>query len=182
MLDLNFDPFPLLTTELFTLRQIIPADGNEIFIQRSHPIALKYINRVPAANLEEALAFITKITGLLESNESVIWAIVPKGEEKLVGTICLWNIDKELDRAETGYGLHPDYFGKGIMSEVLSAVSNYGFQQMKLKRIDAYTHKDNKASLRLLEKNKFLRNHAFEADFEDKKELEYNTIHTLLPD
>lgn len=51
---------------------------------------------------------------------------------------------------------------------------------MRLRRIDAYTHKDNVASRRLLEKNNFERNFDFEITYEDKAELEYNVIYSRL--
>ena len=93
--------------------------------------------------------------------------------------MCLWNIEKENDLAELGYSLHPDYFGKGIMSEALLKIIAYGFENMKLRRIDAYTHKHNQPSLKLLAKHGFVRNTAFEAVYKDKAELEYNVIYTL---
>ena len=97
-----------------------------------------------------------------------------------MGLICLWNIEKENDLAEVGYSLHHAYFGKGIMNEVLARVVKFGFEEVKLKRIDAYTNKNNTASLKLLEKNKFVRNLAFEQEYEDKEEMEYNTIYTRI--
>lgn len=180
MLQLNFTPFPVLSTERLILRKLKEEDVDEIFIQRSHPTIQKFIKRTPAANKEDALEWIKKVTQLEADNESINWVIVPKGENKLIGCICLWNIEKELERAEAGYSLHPDYFGKGIMSEALAAITKYGFETMKLARIDAYTNKDNLASLALLKKNNFERNFDFEKDFEDKEELEYNVIYSRL--
>ncbi len=178
MLALNFTPFPILTTNRLVLRKLNLEDAEEMFVQRSHPEIQKYIKRTPAANMEEAKAFIEKVLHNEKNNETITWAITLKGTNKLIGSICLWNIEKEKHLAEVGYSLHPDYFGKGIMSEVIATVIIYGFEKMKLTRIDAYTNKNNLASLRLLEKNMFIRNHTFEKEYEDKKELEYNVIYT----
>jgi ribosomal-protein-alanine N-acetyltransferase len=42
------------------------------------------------------------------------------------------------------------------MQEALSAVIDYGFQQMHLNAIEAYTHPQNVKSIKLLEKNNFV--------------------------
>jgi len=182
MLNLNFHPFPTLSTGRLLLRELSLEDAPEIFIQRSHPVIQKYIKRQPAANIEEAKQFIERMLRQEKNNETITWAIVPKGEIKLIGLLCLWNIEKENQLAEVGYGLHPDHFSKGIMTEALLEVAAFGFKKIKLQRIDAYTNKNNRASLRLLEKNGFTRNVAFEETYPDKEELEYNTIYTLLND
>ena len=179
MLVLNFNPFPVLQTERLVLRKITMHDAPEVFIQRSHPIIQKYIKRVPALSVAEAKEHILKITDLEKNNKSITWAITIKGNDKLIGSICLWNIEPELNKAEVGYSLHPDYYNKGIMSEALQKVVEYGFATMQVTSIDAYTNKDNLASLALLKKNGFVRNKDFEERMPDKTELEYNQVHTL---
>ena len=73
----------------------------------------------------------------------------------LVGTICLWNFSDDKKTAETGYELMPSYQGKGIMDEALGEMINYAFGKLKLHAIDAFTHRENKASAKLLEKQGF---------------------------
>jgi len=179
MLELNFTPYPTLVTERLVLRELSLDDAPEMFIQRSHPVIGKFIKRAPAVNIDEAREFIERMLQNEKNNESITWAITLKDENKLIGSICLWNIEKETHVAEVGYSLHYDYFGKGIMNEALSEIVKYGFEKMNLHRIDAYTNKNNSASLKLLLRNKFDRNHTFEANYEDKEELEYNVIYTL---
>ena len=58
MLKLNFNPFPLITTERLVLRQVSSFDVNEIFFLRSDEEVLRYIQRKPAKNIEEAIQFI----------------------------------------------------------------------------------------------------------------------------
>lgn len=53
--------------------------------------------------------------------------------------------------------LYPDAEGKGLMQEALSAVIEYGFATLKLKSIEAYTHKDNSRSTALLIRNFFVK-------------------------
>ena len=53
---------------------------------------------------------------------------------------------KDQKTAEIGYDLHPQFHKKGIMTEALSCILNYGFKNLELENIEAYTHKENKAS------------------------------------
>lgn len=165
MLKLNFTPFPVLVTERLILRKVKKSDANEIFILRSDARVMKYLDRAPAESLNDAHSFIKLITRQEKYNEAVTWAITIKGNPKLIGTICYWNIKPEHYRAETGYVLLPEYHGKGIMHEALVVVLNYGFNVMKLHSIEANVNPANQASIKLLEKNKFVREAYFKENY-----------------
>jgi RimJ/RimL family protein N-acetyltransferase len=58
--------------------------------------------------------------------------------------------------AEIGYWLGEEFWGKGIMSEVVPAFVNYCFEKFSLKRISAAAYSSNPASARVLEKAGFV--------------------------
>ena len=147
----NLKTFPILKTERLTLRQLSENDVQEIFTLRSDAIINKYLDRKPSKTLEDALEFIEKI----EKNSLSYWAIVQKGKQKLVGTICLFDISDELKKCEIGYELLTEYQGKGIMREAAKKIIEYSTQTLGLKTIDAYTHKDNQSSSNLLNELNF---------------------------
>ena len=147
----NLKTFPILTTERLTLRQLSDNDVQEIFLLRSDTLVNKYLDRQPSKTLEDALEFIEKI----KKNSFSYWAIAQKGNDRLVGTICLFDISEELKKCEIGYELLTDYQGKGIMREAATKIIEYSFQTLGLKTIDAYTHKDNQSSTNLLKELKF---------------------------
>jgi [ribosomal protein S5]-alanine N-acetyltransferase len=124
---MNFTPFPNLFTERLSLRQMNNNDEEEIFLLRSDERVLQYIDIPKAETIDDARKFIDKINGFILNNESILWAISLKNSTTLIGTICFWNIDKENSVAETGYILHPDLQGKGIMQEALQKIIDYGF-------------------------------------------------------
>ena len=165
MLSLNFNPFPVLSTERLILRQVKPEDVNEIFFLRSDERVLRFLGKDPATSTEEASFFIKKINELEKNNDGITWGITLKDEEKLIGTICYWNITKEHYRAEIGYALHPDYHGKGIMQEAISEVIKYGFTKIKLHSVEAKVDPNNASSIKLLERNNFIREGLFKEDF-----------------
>ena len=155
-MNLNFIPFPTLTTERLILRRMNITDQNEIFFLRSNENVLEFIDIPKAETVDDAIKFIEKINNYIEANESIMWAITLKENNTLVGTICFWNIDAENKKAEIGYMLHPQFQGKGIMQEAVQKVIEYGFESLQLNSIVAGFQKNNLRSLKLLERNGFI--------------------------
>lgn len=157
MSNFNFSPFPLLSTERLHLRNVELSDDLEIFFFRSDVRMLEFIDRAPANEIEEVRIFIKKIQGGIQNGECIEWGICLKNNPQLLGTICLWNISIENNSAEVGYVLHPNQQGKGIMQEALISVLEYGFRIMKLDSIEAVLDPANMRSVRILEKNSFVK-------------------------
>ena len=73
----------------------------------------------------------------------------------------------------SGYALHPDQQGKGLMQEAMTAVLEYGFKIMKLHSIEANVNPNNLSSIKLLVRNNFVReayykeNYFFDGKFYD---------------
>ena len=152
---MNFIPFPTLTTDRLILRKANKADGNEILFLRSDPSVNKYINRPPTNNLKDAEDFMERIENGIQKGQNINWNITLKNDPKMIGSICIWNFSEDQKTGEVGYDLHPQFHGKGMMSEALKCVVKYGFQELGLEKIEAYTHRENESSKRLLENNNF---------------------------
>jgi ribosomal-protein-alanine N-acetyltransferase len=63
--------------------------------------------------------------------------------------------DVHLYTAELGYWLSEDFWGHGIASEAVPAVTEYCFENFPLRRISAEPYANNPASVRVLEKAGF---------------------------
>ena len=70
----------------------------------------------------------------------------------MIGTINLGNVVESCFMADTSYMLSPQYWGRGIMTEVLQAILNYGFSEIELNRIQAEVFDGNIASEHVLKK------------------------------
>ena len=181
MLEINFNPFPLLETERILLRQMTKDDAEEIFFLRSDETVLKYLNKEPAKNKAEVEEFINRINQSVVSNEAIMWGIALKENPSVcIGYICYWNIRKEHYRAEIGYVLHPDYWRKGIMKEVIVKIIDYGFTSMHLHSIDAVINPGNDASAALLESLGFTKDAHFKEDFFFNGKFWDTVIYSLL--
>lgn len=59
--------------------------------------------------------------------------------------------------AEVWYKIHPNYWNKGIATEVLTKMVHYAFTELNLHRIQAGCAVANVASIKVLEKVGFIR-------------------------
>jgi RimJ/RimL family protein N-acetyltransferase len=71
----------------------------------------------------------------------------------LVGIISLKNIDLYNKNANLGYWIGELYWGNGIASESVALVITHAFSVLGLEEVYAYVYSENKASMRVLEKN-----------------------------
>jgi len=156
MVNRNFTPFPILTTERLTLRKLSTDDQQAIFALRSDPAINKYLDRAPSKTIEDAINFINKINDHIQKNNSIYWVITLRETKIVVGTICLYDFSDEKNTCEIGYELMTKFQGQGIMKESAEAVTAYAFQTMQAHKIVAFTHKQNQHSTQLLTKLNFL--------------------------
>ena len=151
--QIRLKTIPTFGTERLSLRQLAVSDVEEIFLLRADDLINKYLGRQAFRTWEEALGFIEKV----KSNNLYYWAITQKGKNKLLGTICLFNVSSELSKGEIGYELLTEYQGNGIMEESAIKIIQFAFETLELKAIDAFTHIENQSSTDLLKRLNFSR-------------------------
>lgn len=150
--------YPQFITDRLVLNKLKPFDDLKIELLRSDEVVNRYIDRPKTSSRKDAIAFIQKINGGIDRGEKVYyWAIRLLDQPDLIGTICIWNFSEEDRKAELGYELLPRFHGKGLMDESLKEIISFAFHVLKLHKLEAYTHKENDASVRLLRRNGFLK-------------------------
>ena len=127
-------------------------DYEDLYKIRFHPEVLKHIKRDIVKDKLEMKTFISERLEAVKNNNLCFWGISKINNPKLIGTICLWNFNESKTVAEVGYELHPEFHGKGLMSEAMKTVLNFGFSTLNIKSIEAFTSKHNKSSKSLLNK------------------------------
>jgi ribosomal-protein-alanine N-acetyltransferase len=143
--------FSNLTTDRLFLRELRLDDAEEIFRLRSNKEVNDLIDRPNAETVDDAIEFIRKIQAIAANHGVIMWVITLIGDAKLIGTILYWHIEWEKNEAEIGYELLPEYQGKGIMTEALEKVIEFGFKELKFNMITADPNERNERSIRLLE-------------------------------
>ena len=100
---------------------------------------------------KDAQAWITAAT-----NQNPETNFVIANNNELIGGIGLmFQPDVYRFSAEIGYWIAEPFWGKGIASLALTALSKYAFEQFGLNRIFAGVFQGNRASMRVLEKSGF---------------------------
>lgn len=177
----NFQPFPEIITDRLILKEITSNDADSIFYLRSDPEMNKYLDRDPMATVTEAIEWISKANNLVSKNEGIDWGIyLVSDPNKLIGAISYWRLIKEHYRAELGYLLHQDHQGKGIMSEAMIAVIDYGFNKLKLHSIEANINPDNQKSISLLERHGFVKEGHFRENYHFNGKFVDSAIYSLI--
>ncbi len=120
--------------------------------------------------------------GLSTHNKKFLYhQLIDKKTRAIIGWCGFhtWYIDH--NRAEIGYGLFDDdYKNKGIMSEAIVSIVNYGFDNMNLERIEAFVSPNNTPSKKLLKRMKFKKEgHLKHHYFHDNK-MEDSIVFALL--
>ena len=79
------------------------------------------------------------------------WALEDRASGKFAGHCGLWFPEGWGD-VEVGYGIMPEFRGKGYASEAAARVRNYGYREKGIARLVSYIDPSNSASLRVAEK------------------------------
>jgi ribosomal-protein-alanine N-acetyltransferase len=147
-------PFPDLELgDMIVLRELQKLDAMDLLNYLTHEEVHRFINEEDTPrNLREAEGEVHYWSGLFKHRRSIYWAIARKDTNQVIGT-CGYNIwSRTHDRAEISYDLAYEYWGQGLMTSILRLIVKYGFEQMKLKRIQATVVLENKGSIRVLQK------------------------------
>ena len=182
MLNLDFAPFPVLTTTRLTLREPQIADADALFVLRSNPALMAFIPRPVAQTVADAAAVLEMMRDRQAHQEGLNWVLTRSDTAELVGTIGYVHIYPEAHRAEIGYMLRADCHGQGLMDEALQATLAYGFGPMRLHSIEAVIRPENTPSRRLVERNGFTQEGYFkENQFFDGRYLDSVVYSRLAP-
>lgn len=165
MLELNFNPFPILETDRLVLRRTVLDDAKDYFFLRSSPIAMKHICKPLHTSIEDTKNMIYKINEMIAFNDGISWAVCLKSDNKMIGSVSFHRIEKEHYRAEIGYMLHPDYWRQGIVSEAVEAIISYGFNTLNLHSIEAHIDPTNIGSEKVLQKFNFVKEAYFKENY-----------------
>lgn len=134
--------FPTIKTGRLLLRQFADSDLEHVFKGLSHPEIVKYYG-VSYQTLEatkEQMQFFAE----LERNETGIWwAVCALEDGTFYGGGGLNNLNKEHKKAEIGFWLLPEFWGKGIMTEAMPVICTYGFKNLGLHRIEGFVETEN---------------------------------------
>ncbi|MFK7773763.1 MAG: GNAT family N-acetyltransferase [Saprospiraceae bacterium] len=172
--------FKKLTTDRLILRILSPEVYDFIYENFTAEEQMKFLG---LSSKEELVKEKNKYdNGLSMFNKSFRgFQLIDKSSDKIIGWCGFHIWYTEHSRAEIGYNISIEsYKQKGLMSEALESILEYGFSEMNLHRIEALVANYNIPSLKLLDKMNFkkegvLRQHYFVND-----QMEDSVVYSLL--
>lgn len=139
-----------LTTPRLVLRAIRLEDADAFHPIYSDPETMRYWSDKPVKNLEQTLETVRADVEALAQGKGLFWSVCLDGA--VIGKCVLFQFSMRNLRAEIGYVLRREFWGKGLMQEALGEVIRHAFEDLGLHRIEADTDPANQGSLKLLGK------------------------------
>jgi len=144
----------VLTTERLTLRPLATADADALHAFCTDPEVRRYLwddeivprDTVDAIIRQSEASFVAEGFGFfgLELRES-------EASRGLVG-FCGHRRFEDGRHVELLYGILPDYWGEGLVSEAAVEVLRHGFEECGIERVIAATDTPNQRSVRVLQR------------------------------
>lgn len=141
----------ILETERLILREMTLDDAQDMLRLHSNHHVQKYTGEALITSLEEIHDKIIEKCNDYENHGFGRWVTLLKDGMQFVGWAGLAYLP-EFDEIDLGYRFLPQYWRLGIATEASQAILTYGFDKLKLKKIIAIAMKENKPSIRVMEK------------------------------
>ena len=147
----------IIETERLIMREMRHEDAVSLFEMDNNPDVHKYLWQKPIATIEEIHAYIDLVRNQYISNNIGRFSTIIKDTNELIGWTGLKFVNDHIENGNThfydyGYRLNEKFWNKGYATEASKAWLNYGFNQMNIQEMNAYTHAQNGASNHVLQK------------------------------
>ncbi len=147
-----FSSPPVVETPRLILRPLRKSDARDLFSWCSDPEVAACVLWEPHQSLSETRSYIRYIRRLYREGLPSSWGIVDRETQRVIGTIGMMFYSPENRSCEIGYSLSRSFWGRGLMTEAVSALIRLLFHRLNLNRIEAQHDVRNPRSGRVLEK------------------------------
>ncbi|AXG72766.1 N-acetyltransferase [Flavobacterium arcticum] len=153
----------MLQSERLYYRELLPRDDEAMFSLDSDPEVHRYLGNNPVTNIEQSRDYIKSIRQQYQDNGIGRMAVILKETNEFIGWAGLkleHNVNDYAQFYDVGYRFMKKYWGNGYATESALFFVDYGFNKLKLEKINACAMVEHIASRRALEKSglKFIEN------------------------
>ena len=150
--DCAFRNMPVIETQRLVLRKLCMKDARDMFEVSRDPEVARYVLWRPYTELNESKHYIRHCMRQYKLDQPAPFGMYIKEDCKVIGTIGFTWVNRDHNSAEVGYSMSRMYWNRGLMTEALSAVIEYGMTDMRLNRIEAQHDIRNPPSGKVMEK------------------------------
>lgn len=138
-----------IETPRLVLRLPAPSDAKAIFDEYARdPEVVRYLTWRPHGSIADTTAFLERLRAAWDAGTERTWGLTLR-DDRVIGMI---GIRPHGFKADIGYVLAKPYWGRGLMTEAVSAVVDLAFADPAVHRVWAVCDVDNAGSARVLEK------------------------------
>lgn len=151
----------IIAGELISLRQIEMRDCTKRYVEwLNDPEVNQYLEtKWFRQDMESIEAF---VKSQRENEHSILFAIISNEDNRHIGNIKIGPINMHYRHADISYFIgDKQFWNKGIATEAISLVCEFGFGELGLHRIEAGAYAAAVGSWKALEKNGFQREGVF---------------------
>ena len=143
----------MLETKRLILRPFTAADAQDLYEFSSLPLVAGAAGWPAHKSVEDSRQIIATVFAAPDT-----YALVERTSGKVIGSAGFTGAARGGfgPSDEIGYALHPNWWGRGLMTEAVAALLERGFRQRGLEAIWASHYADNIASRRVIEKCGFV--------------------------
>ncbi len=136
------------------LRNLRFSDARSLQENANDPEVTKYIFISYPYPLDEAKDLIKEVQGYLKEKPIEVYFLGVELKEtgKIIGAVSFRSISYHHRNAELSYWLGKEHWGKGLMSEAVRLMLNFGFEKLGLEMVYSFVYEPNIISVKLLEK------------------------------
>jgi RimJ/RimL family protein N-acetyltransferase len=150
----------LLETKRLILRELRQSDAQRIYLYANDRDINRYLIFDDLGSEAGANKYVKKAMASASTDANIKGnrrlsyklAVLLKPERDFIGSCWLDITDTTHSRASIGYFIDHMEWGKGYATETVQALLKYGFETLKLHRIEATCDADHQATRRVLEK------------------------------
>lgn len=147
----------ILETPRLILKPFELSDAEGLFEMDKNPKVHQYLWQKPVQNIEEVYEYIKMVQQQYEERGIGRFTTIEKESNSIIGWTGIKFVNEHIENGNTnfydyGYRLNEKYWNKGYATEASLAWLDHAFNNMKLKEMNAYTHKENGASNHVLSK------------------------------
>lgn len=171
---------PELTAERVRLRGFRADDLDDFYAVHADPEVMRYWSFPAWTQRSQAHARFASAMAGRDPDKLLCWAIAERSDDRLIGGVTLFAIDRAQGRAEIGYALRSDRWGRGLAREALPLALAHAFDTLGLRRIEADIDPRNAASCTLAERMGFMREGVLRERWRVAGELQDSALYGLL--
>lgn len=144
----------IYSSPTIVIKQFVRSDEALFCDFFNDPEVMRYL---PAFNASDYKALFAKTFDDYARGPFGRWGVFDASTGDCIGNCLLRTLEEDPSAYEIGYSIGKAYWGKGIGSEIASALVNYTLSHTERGDLTALTHPDNIGSQRVLEKAGFVR-------------------------